>query len=34
MLSVGFDHRALDGAAASAFLLDVIDRLEGWGRSP
>lgn len=33
MLSVGFDHRALDGAAASAFLLDVIERLEGWGRS-
>ena len=30
MLSVSFDHRALDGAAASAFLLDVIDRIEGW----
>jgi pyruvate dehydrogenase E2 component (dihydrolipoyllysine-residue acetyltransferase) len=30
MLSVGFDHRALDGAAASAFLLDVIERIEGW----
>jgi pyruvate dehydrogenase E2 component (dihydrolipoamide acetyltransferase) len=29
MLSVGFDHRALDGAAASAFLLDVIERIEG-----
>jgi pyruvate dehydrogenase E2 component (dihydrolipoamide acetyltransferase) len=29
MLSVGFDHRALDGAAASAFLLDVIQRIEG-----
>lgn len=29
MLSVSFDHRALDGAAASAFLLDVIDRIEG-----
>jgi pyruvate dehydrogenase E2 component (dihydrolipoamide acetyltransferase) len=28
MLSVGFDHRALDGAAASAFLLDVITGLE------
>jgi pyruvate/2-oxoglutarate dehydrogenase complex dihydrolipoamide acyltransferase (E2) component len=28
MVSVGFDHRALDGAAASAFLLDVIERLE------
>lgn len=28
MLSVGFDHRALDGAAASAFLLDLIDRIE------
>jgi pyruvate/2-oxoglutarate dehydrogenase complex dihydrolipoamide acyltransferase (E2) component len=31
MLSVGFDHRALDGAAASAFLLDVIERLESAG---
>jgi pyruvate dehydrogenase E2 component (dihydrolipoamide acetyltransferase) len=30
MLSVGFDHRALDGAAASAFLLDVVERLERW----
>jgi pyruvate/2-oxoglutarate dehydrogenase complex dihydrolipoamide acyltransferase (E2) component len=29
MLSVGFDHRALDGAKASAFLLDVIERIEG-----
>jgi pyruvate dehydrogenase E2 component (dihydrolipoamide acetyltransferase) len=28
MLSVGFDHRALDGAAASAFLLDVIERID------
>jgi pyruvate/2-oxoglutarate dehydrogenase complex dihydrolipoamide acyltransferase (E2) component len=28
MLSVGFDHRALDGAAASAFLLDLIERIE------
>jgi pyruvate/2-oxoglutarate dehydrogenase complex dihydrolipoamide acyltransferase (E2) component len=30
MLSVGFDHRALDGATASAFLLDVIERIQGW----
>ncbi len=30
MLSVGFDHRALDGAAAAAFLLDVIERIERW----
>jgi pyruvate dehydrogenase E2 component (dihydrolipoyllysine-residue acetyltransferase) len=30
MLSVGFDHRALDGADASAFLLDVIERLVRW----
>ena len=30
MLSVGFDHRVLDGAAAAAFLLDVVERLEGW----
>ena len=30
LLSVGFDHRALDGAVASAFLLDVIERLESW----
>ena len=29
LLSLGFDHRALDGAVASAFLLDVIDRIEG-----
>jgi pyruvate/2-oxoglutarate dehydrogenase complex dihydrolipoamide acyltransferase (E2) component len=29
LLSVGFDHRVLDGAGASAFLLDVIDRIEG-----
>jgi pyruvate/2-oxoglutarate dehydrogenase complex dihydrolipoamide acyltransferase (E2) component len=29
MLSVGFDHRALDGVTASAFLLDVISRIEG-----
>jgi pyruvate/2-oxoglutarate dehydrogenase complex dihydrolipoamide acyltransferase (E2) component len=28
MLTVGFDHRALDGAAAAAFLLDVIERIE------
>jgi pyruvate dehydrogenase E2 component (dihydrolipoamide acetyltransferase) len=28
MLTVGFDHRALDGAKASAFLLDVIERIE------
>jgi pyruvate dehydrogenase E2 component (dihydrolipoamide acetyltransferase) len=28
LLSVGFDHRALDGAVASAFLLDVIGRME------
>lgn len=28
LLSVGFDHRALDGATAAAFLLDVIQRLE------
>ena len=31
MLSVGFDHRVLDGAAAAAFLLDVVERLERWG---
>lgn len=30
LLSVGFDHRALDGAAAAAFLIDVIERLESW----
>jgi pyruvate/2-oxoglutarate dehydrogenase complex dihydrolipoamide acyltransferase (E2) component len=30
MVSCGFDHRALDGAAASAFLLDVIERVEHW----
>ena len=30
LLSVGFDHRALDGAAAAAFLLDVIERIESW----
>jgi pyruvate dehydrogenase E2 component (dihydrolipoyllysine-residue acetyltransferase) len=30
MLSVGFDHRVIDGAAAAAFLLDVVERLEGW----
>ena len=30
LLSVGFDHRALDGSVASAFLLDVIGRIEGW----
>jgi pyruvate/2-oxoglutarate dehydrogenase complex dihydrolipoamide acyltransferase (E2) component len=30
MLSVGFDHRALDGAVAAAFLLDVIGRIERW----
>jgi pyruvate dehydrogenase E2 component (dihydrolipoamide acetyltransferase) len=30
MLSVGFDHRALDGAAAAGFLLDVVERLERW----
>ena len=30
MLSLGFDHRALDGAAAAAFLLGVIERLERW----
>jgi pyruvate dehydrogenase E2 component (dihydrolipoamide acetyltransferase) len=30
MLTVGFDHRALDGAAAAAFLLDVIERIEAW----
>ncbi len=29
MLSVSFDHRALDGATASGFLLDVINRIEG-----
>lgn len=28
MLSLGFDHRALDGATAAAFLLDVIERIE------
>lgn len=28
LLSVGFDHRALDGAVAAAFLVDVIARLE------
>jgi pyruvate dehydrogenase E2 component (dihydrolipoamide acetyltransferase) len=28
LLSVGFDHRALDGATASAFLLDLIERIE------
>jgi pyruvate dehydrogenase E2 component (dihydrolipoyllysine-residue acetyltransferase) len=28
MLSVGFDHRALDGAVAASFLLDVIERIE------
>jgi pyruvate dehydrogenase E2 component (dihydrolipoyllysine-residue acetyltransferase) len=28
MLSVGFDHRALDGATASTFLLDLIERIE------
>ena len=28
LLSVGFDHRALDGAAAAAFLLDVIEGIE------
>ena len=30
LLSVGFDHRALDGAAAAAFLLDVIEHIESW----
>lgn len=30
MVSVGFDHRALDGAAAASFLLDVIERIEQW----
>lgn len=30
MLSVGFDHRALDGAVAAAFLLDVVGRIERW----
>ncbi|HSD24545.1 MAG TPA: dihydrolipoamide acetyltransferase family protein [Solirubrobacterales bacterium] len=30
LLSVGFDHRALDGAAATAFLLDVIERIQRW----
>jgi pyruvate/2-oxoglutarate dehydrogenase complex dihydrolipoamide acyltransferase (E2) component len=34
LLSVGFDHRALDGAAASAFLLDVIERIERWSPGP
>jgi pyruvate/2-oxoglutarate dehydrogenase complex dihydrolipoamide acyltransferase (E2) component len=32
LVSVGFDHRALDGATAAAFLLDVIDRIAGWTR--
>jgi len=31
MLSLGFDHRALDGAAAAAFLLDVIEGIESGG---
>ncbi|HKH22296.1 MAG TPA: dihydrolipoamide acetyltransferase family protein [Solirubrobacterales bacterium] len=30
LLSVGFDHRALDGAAAAAFLLDVVELIESW----
>jgi pyruvate dehydrogenase E2 component (dihydrolipoamide acetyltransferase) len=34
MLTVGFDHRALDGALASAFLLDLIERIEGWSPGP
>jgi pyruvate/2-oxoglutarate dehydrogenase complex dihydrolipoamide acyltransferase (E2) component len=29
LVSIGFDHRALDGAIASTFLLDVIERIEG-----
>jgi pyruvate dehydrogenase E2 component (dihydrolipoamide acetyltransferase) len=29
LLSCTFDHRVVDGAVASAFLLDVIGRLEG-----
>ena len=33
MLSVGVDHRALDGATAASFLLDVIERIER-GDSP
>jgi pyruvate dehydrogenase E2 component (dihydrolipoamide acetyltransferase) len=28
LLSCTFDHRVVDGARASAFLLDVIDRLQ------
>ena len=30
LISLGFDHRALDGAVASAFLLDLIGRIEGF----
>ena len=31
-LSLTFDHRALDGIAASRFLLDVIERLQSPGQ--
>ncbi len=34
MLSVGFDHRAIDGATASAFLLEVVERIEGLRLEP